>query len=302
MRYHGRRYLVQKYLPKFLFSGKTLTYPRNTKGNDKRKDVEKCKGIKLNDKEVYSKNKFDVLNQCIEEEKSEDVESNRTKQGSNANKDIVVDDSTTAKVIDAPTNNAVDVGITDYVTIEPMHNKKIEEEYIMEIEGGIDNNIEVNEVNNDHEANKVIIEQQLQESMGHSENKEEDTRIGTKQVEEAPIIEESQLSKRGVGSFPPSREEFTQVVEVSRYDLEEVLDEVIKQLQGVNDLTSQRKHIPLHELHDVVSHNIDFSAIEDQNTKDSVGASSDKENVGDENVHLVLQKVTREIGISPRSM
>ncbi|KAJ8538856.1 hypothetical protein K7X08_033985 [Anisodus acutangulus] len=92
---------MQKYSPKVLSSGKTLTYPRNTKGEYKRKDVDK------------------------------------------------------------------DVGVTDDVTVEPVHNKEIEEKDIVDTEGRIDNNVEVNEFNNDHEANEVIIKQQLQESMGH---------------------------------------------------------------------------------------------------------------------------------------
>ncbi|KAJ8574011.1 hypothetical protein K7X08_010522 [Anisodus acutangulus] len=132
---------------------------------DKRNDVDKGKSIKANDNEVCNKNNFDVLNQYIKEEKGENLESNRNKEGSNANKDIVVEDSTTAKAIDAPINNAADVGVTNDVTVEHVHNKEIEEEYIVEIEGGIDNNVE--------------------EYIG----------VGTKQGEEAPITEESQLSK-----------------------------------------------------------------------------------------------------------
>ncbi|KAJ8527599.1 hypothetical protein K7X08_015050 [Anisodus acutangulus] len=298
---------MQNYLPKVLSSGKILTYPRNTKGKDKRKDVDKGKGIKANDNEVCNKNKFDVLNQCIEEEKGEGVESNRNKKGSNANKDIVVEDNTTAKAIDVPINNATDVGVTNDVII-------------VEIEGRIDHNVEVNVVSNDHETNKVIIEYQLQESMGHSENKEEDNGVGTKQGEEAHITEDMEdhdknqelcvsdeqpdgavlvedmyktelhsivvepteldmnntnkvpqmedmgkgdeheelgecllvqslselpslaseseiqshgpimisVDDKGVGSFPPSKEEFIQIAEVSRYDVEEVLDKAIK--------------------------------------------------------------------------
>ncbi|KAJ8574012.1 hypothetical protein K7X08_010523 [Anisodus acutangulus] len=93
------------------------------------------------------------------------------------------------------------------------------------------------------------------------------------------------MEKGGVGSFSPSREEFIQVAELLRDELEEVLDKVIEPLQGDRNLTSQSKHIPLQKLHDVDSHNIDFSAMEDYNTKDSAGDSRDKASVGDENVH-----------------
>ncbi|KAJ8548993.1 hypothetical protein K7X08_032356 [Anisodus acutangulus] len=49
-----------------------VTYPGNTKGKDKKMDADKGKGPKANDKEVCFKNKFDVLNQCIKEEKNVD--------------------------------------------------------------------------------------------------------------------------------------------------------------------------------------------------------------------------------------
>ncbi|KAJ8531955.1 hypothetical protein K7X08_011878 [Anisodus acutangulus] len=68
---------------------------------------------------------------------------------------------------------------------------------------------------------------------------------------------------QGVGSYPSSREEI-QVIDVSREENEE-------------------------ELHDVVSHNIDFLAIEDQIAKENAGYSKIKETTGEETVYQVLQ-------------
>ncbi|KAJ8555086.1 hypothetical protein K7X08_000021 [Anisodus acutangulus] len=215
-RYHGRRYPIQKYLSKVLSSGNVLTYPENTKGKDKRMDIDKGKGIKANDKEVCTKNKFDVLNQCIEEEKSVDAESDRNNDDSNANKDIIVKDSNEADIHkDAPVNNETDIDrddpvinetvidVKDYVTDEYVNNKGIEEDgiIIVDTESGIDKEIrgdgvkeiEASAVNNVHEINKVIIEQQSHKSIDHSENKKDDNNPRIKQVEDIPIAEDPQF-------------------------------------------------------------------------------------------------------------
>ncbi|KAJ8555530.1 hypothetical protein K7X08_013026 [Anisodus acutangulus] len=112
-RYHRRT--VQKYLPKVLSSGKVITYPRNTKGNDKRMDEDK------------------------EEEKNVDAESDRNKKDSNAKKEIVVEDSNEAKDRDDIVNKEAEIDVAD----ESVNNKVIEEEEgdnnkMVEIECGID--------------------------------------------------------------------------------------------------------------------------------------------------------------------
>ncbi|KAJ8527583.1 hypothetical protein K7X08_015034 [Anisodus acutangulus] len=145
---------------------------------------DKVKGIKANDKDLCTKNKFDVLNQGIEYENSGNAESNRNKDESNANNDIVVEYSTTTKDKDAPLNNEAYIGVIDYVIDESVNNKRIKEEDIVETGGGIEKNVwgdvvkdkEASAVNNVHEVNKKIIEQQSHESIIDSEKKEDDTK------------------------------------------------------------------------------------------------------------------------------
>ncbi|KAJ8562464.1 hypothetical protein K7X08_011755 [Anisodus acutangulus] len=62
MRYHVRRYPVQKYLPKVLSSGKTLTYPRNTTGKDKRKDIDKGENDHITEESQLSKERESISN------------------------------------------------------------------------------------------------------------------------------------------------------------------------------------------------------------------------------------------------
>ncbi|KAJ8556240.1 hypothetical protein K7X08_022998 [Anisodus acutangulus] len=245
-----RRYHVQKYLPKVLSSGKVLTYPRNTNGKDKMMNVDK------------------------EEENGGDVESNSNKEGCNANKDIVVEDSTTTKDINTPINSATNIRVTDDVTVEPVHNKGINEEDNVETEERAFTATEKSM--EDHDKNQELCVSDVQpdgtipveamhksdlhsiiakpteldmnntnkaqqmEDMGMCSEHEDlgECLIVQSQCELSSLAIESEIKSHGpvmvsiddegVSSFPPSREESIQVAEVSREDLEEVLDKAIK--------------------------------------------------------------------------
>ncbi|KAJ8556428.1 hypothetical protein K7X08_029819 [Anisodus acutangulus] len=64
----------------------------------------------------------------------------------------------------------------------------------------------------------------------------------------------------------------------------------------------EKKQIPLQEQHNVVSHNIDFSAHMDKRNKDDDRNSKIKETAEEENVHQVFQQVARKADIYPKSM
>ncbi|KAJ8531017.1 hypothetical protein K7X08_025748 [Anisodus acutangulus] len=112
------------------------------------------------------------------------------------------------------------------------------------------------------------------------------------------------VDKKRVGSYPPSREEVDHVADNSIDGKEEfhVVDNSMVHVNIEKQITTQRKQNPLRELHDVVSHNIDFVANVDKRTKDDFGNSKLKDIVEKENLEQVFHQVEREAGISPKSM
>ncbi|KAK4380151.1 hypothetical protein RND71_002013 [Anisodus tanguticus] len=122
--------LGRKHVPKVLSNGKVLTYPENTRGNGKRVDVYKNKGIKTNDNAVCFNSKFDVLNQQILEEKNVHDENEKSTKIDNPNKEIRDVDRTVANVVE-DCNNKEGVECSnddvDNVAVEFVNNNVIEE-------------------------------------------------------------------------------------------------------------------------------------------------------------------------------
>ncbi|KAJ8526408.1 hypothetical protein K7X08_028885 [Anisodus acutangulus] len=99
------------------------------------------------------------------------------------------------------------------------------------------------------------------------------------------------VDMKSIGSYPPSKEKTAYIYDNSRYRKEDLhtTDNSVVHVNIEKYITIQRKQIPLQQLHNVVSHNIDFSTNVDKRTKDDSGNSKIKDNAEDENVHQVFQ-------------
>ncbi|KAJ8526446.1 hypothetical protein K7X08_028923 [Anisodus acutangulus] len=204
-----------KYLLNVLSSGKVVTYPRNTKGNDKRMDADKAKGSKANDKEVCTKNNFHVLNQCIKDEKNVDAESDTRKDGTNSSKEIVDVVSNVDKDGDDIVYKDAGIDIAD---------KSVDNKVIEEVEGDSNKMVEIKGENEDN--GKGVHQDKIGEAfLGNIDHSQGEL------LPSSPIESEIQyhgllmvyVDCKGVGSYPPSREEVKHIADVSREEKEEVL-------------------------------------------------------------------------------
>ncbi|KAK4342520.1 hypothetical protein RND71_038336 [Anisodus tanguticus] len=287
---------------------RVVTYLGNNNGNDKKivDGASKDNVIKVPRKGIGTQNKFDVLNHTLEEENSE-----------------MMKDATTENNKDADVDVAVAKDITD--------SNKV----IVEVDGDVAKDIDTDVVKDTSEPNMMIVEVPSEEKNGNTEDKEEQKDTGVEygdkedkeehnnkvidveQSNEEPYIMEPQVMKdtratpilrsglkellyqqEGVGYYPPSIEEVIDVADNSIDGNKElhVIDKSVVHVNSEKQTITQRKQIPLQEMHDMVSHNIDFDANGDTRTKDNSRNKKFKKTAEEENLDQVLHQVAREVG------
>ncbi|KAJ8547755.1 hypothetical protein K7X08_011341 [Anisodus acutangulus] len=200
---------------------------------------------------------------------------------------------------EATTKNNKDADVDVFVAKHISDSKKM----IVEVDGDVEKYIDANIVKYAFEPKNVIVEVPSEETnnLNIMHNCFLLRRLLRLHPHEQLMV---YVDEKGVGSYPPSIEEVVHIADNSIDGNDElyVADISVVQVNSEKQITTQRKWIPLQELHDVVSHKIDFDANVDTRTKDDSNNSKFKETAKEDNLDQVLHQVAREAGISSKSM
>ncbi|KAJ8528834.1 hypothetical protein K7X08_030478 [Anisodus acutangulus] len=157
-----------------------------------------------------------------------------------------------------------------------------------------------------NEEGNVDKSQEMCTNGNNSDNSNTTQLVANEEVAEIHTHDQLMVSidMNGVGSFPLSRDEVVHKSNIFIEEKDELHDagKSVVQVNTEKQIITQIKNNPLQELHDVVSHNIDFAANVNTNTKDVACNSKIKDTADEGNLEPVFHRVAREAGISSKSM
>ncbi|KAJ8531939.1 hypothetical protein K7X08_011862 [Anisodus acutangulus] len=214
---------------------------------------------------------------------------------------------------DATTENNKDADVDVAVAKDITDSNKV----IVEVDGDVAKDIDTDVVKDTSEPNMMIVEVPSEEKNGNTEDKEEQKDTGVeygdkedKEEHNNKVIDVEQSNEEPY-IMEPQVMKYTRATPILRSGLKEllyqqeelhVIDKSVVHVNSEKQTTTQRKQIPLQEMHDMVSHNIDFDANGDTRTKDNSSNKKFKKTAEEENLDQVLHQVVREAGISLKSM